>query len=282
MVGVLIKLTSMPALTFVTYRLWAGAAVFLAALAVTRRRLTWGTFRVCALGGVLFGADITLGFSALKLTAVANVAIIGALAPVLILLVAGRMFGERVGRREAALIGLSFGGIVVVALGSAGAPAWSPLGDALAGLSTLSWTAYWVFSKRARATVQALEYMTCVMLAGAVSLTPIALISGRSLALPRESDLLIMLLVVLIPGGMGHLLVAWSHQHVEAWLSALITQCVPVVAATAAWVALGEPLTPLVAVGGAVVVGATGLVILSTARRERTAREPETPVESTA
>ena len=34
----------------------------------------------------------------------------------------------------------------------------------------------------------------------------------------------------------GHLLVAWSHRHVESWLSALLTQCSPVVAAiTASW-----------------------------------------------
>jgi drug/metabolite transporter (DMT)-like permease len=60
---------------------------------------------------------------------------------------------------------------------------------------------------------------------------------------------------------------AWSHQHVESWLSALITQCSPVVASAAAWLFLDERVTPLTAVGVAVVLGATCLVIWDERRR---------------
>jgi drug/metabolite transporter (DMT)-like permease len=42
-----------------------------------------------------------------------------------------------------------------------------------------------------------------------------------------------------------------------------------VISATVAWPVLDEPLTPLVVLGGLVVVAATGLVIVTTARRER-------------
>ena len=101
--------------------------------------------------------DISLGFTAVKLTTVANAAIIGALSPILILLVAGRMFGERAGARERALVALSFLGVGIVALGASGSSAWSPIGDLLALLGTLSWTAYWLFSKRARASASAPE-----------------------------------------------------------------------------------------------------------------------------
>ncbi len=269
-VGVLVKLTSLSGLTFAMYRLWLGVVAHLVALAVMRRRLTWDTFKVCALGGALFAIDISLGFSAVKLTTVANAAIIGALSPILILLVAGRMFGERVGRREASLVALSFIGVALVAVGLSGTPAWSPVGDFLAALSTLSWTAYWIFSKRARATVPALEYMTSVMLAGAIAVTPIALIvGGLPPASPQPKDWAVLVTVTLIPGMTGHLLVAWSHRHVESWLSALITQCAPVVSAITAWLVLGEPLTPLAILGGVVVIVATGLVVASAARRQR-------------
>jgi drug/metabolite transporter (DMT)-like permease len=285
-VGVLIKISSLSGLTFAMYRLWLGVAIHLIALAVTRRRLSWATFRACALGGVLFGADISLSFNAVKLTTIANASIIGALSPVLIMLVAGRTFGERVGRPEAALVGLSFVGVVLVALGSAGSPAWSPLGDALALMSTLSWTSYWVFSKRARATVPALQYMSSVILAAALTVTPVALlVGGVPPASPQPKDWAILVTVALIPGTTGHLLVAWSHRHVESWLSALITQCSPVVAAVSAWWVLGEPLTILTVLGAAAVLGATGLVIVRTSRRERarlTEAELEVAVERPA
>jgi len=276
-VGVFVKLTSLTGLTFAMYRLWLGVLVHLVALGVTRRRLSWTTFLVCAPGGVLFAADISLTFTSVKLTAVANAAIIGALSPIMIMLVAGRMFGERVGRREMALVALSFAGVALVAVGASGSPAWSPLGDALAFLGTFSWTAYWIFSKRARATASALEYMTSVMVVAALTVTPVALlVGGVPPGAPEPKDWAVLVLVTLVPGMTGHLLVAWSHRHVESWLSALITQCSPAVSAVTAWLVLGEPLTPLVVLGGAVVITATGLVIVDTSRRERA---PGVPVE---
>ena len=269
-VGVFVKTTSLTGLTFAMYRLWLGVLVHLVALAVMRRRLAWSTFKACAPGGVLFAVDISLTFTAVKLTTVANAAIIGALSPIFILLVAGRMFGERVHRRDAILVALSFAGVVLVAVGASGSPAWSPIGDLLALLSTISWTTYWLFSKRSRASVSALEYMTSVMLAGAVAITPVALaVGGVPPSVPDAHDWRVLLVVTLVPGATGHLLVAWSHRHVEAWLSALITQCAPVISAVLAWPVLGEALTPLVVLGGLVVVGSTGLVIVSTSRRER-------------
>ena len=274
-VGVFVKTTSISGLTFAMYRLWMGVAVHLFALAVMRRRLSWTTFKACAPGGALFAMDISLGFTAVKLTTVANAAIIGALSPILILLAAGRMFGERVGPRERALVALSFVGVAIVALGASVSPAWSPIGDMLALFGTLSWTAYWLFSKRARANASALEYMTSVMLAGAVTVTPVALLVGGFPPVgPEARDWVVLAVVTLVPGATGHLLVAWSHRHVEAWLGALITQCAPVISAAVAWPVLDERLTPLVVLGGLVVVAATGLVIVTTARRGRAAGLP--------
>jgi drug/metabolite transporter (DMT)-like permease len=219
---------------------------------------------------VLFALDISLWFTSVKLTTVANAAIIGALSPIMIMLVAGRMFGERVGQREMVLVAVSFAGVVLVAVGASGSPAWSPIGDALAFLGTFSWTAYWIFSKRARATASALEYMTSVMVVGALSITPVALlVGGIPPVTPDAKDWAVLALLTLVPGMTGHLLLAWSHRHVEAWLAALITQCSPAVAAVTAWLVLGEPLTPLVIIGGGVVLAATGLVILGTQRRVR-------------
>lgn len=274
-VGVFVKSTSITGVTFAMYRLWLGVAVHLAVLAILRRRLTWETFKACAPGGMLFAVEISLTFTAVKLTTVANASIIGALAPILIMLAAGRMFAERVGARDRALVALSFGGVVIVALGASGSPAWSPVGDLLALAGVVSWTSYWLFSKRARASASALEYMTSVMLAGALAITPLALVvGGFPPAVPEARDWVVLGVVALVPGAMGHLLLAWSHRHVESWLSALITQCSPVIASAMAWPVLGEPLTPLVVLGGLVVVTATALVIVGTARRGRDPRLP--------
>jgi drug/metabolite transporter (DMT)-like permease len=68
----------------------------------------------------------------------------------------------------------------------------------------------------------------------------------------------------------GHSLVIWSHAHVESWRAALITQATPVIATLLAYAFLDEPIEPIVAVGGAVVVSCTAAVIVHAARREAT------------
>jgi drug/metabolite transporter (DMT)-like permease len=269
--GVLVKSTSQAPLSFAAYRLWTGIAIYALVLVVTRRRLTLATLRRCAVGGLLFAADLAFTFSAFKLTTLANANIIGGLSPIFIAFAASRLFGERFGRREAALAGVSFCGVALVAIGASGTPAWSPAGDLFALCSVGSWTAYWLFSKRARQEMPAIEYMSGVMLVAALVMTPVAALAGQSLAPPGAGDWLWIGTVALFPGFLGHTMIAWAHRHVEAWLGSLITLCVPVVAAVAAWAALGEPLTPLVVLGGAIVLGATASVALRAARTRRAA-----------
>jgi len=265
---IIVKDSSLSGLHFAMFRLWAGVAISLAALAVTRRRLGWTTFRTCALGGVFFAGDIALGFSAVKLTSIADVALIGALAPVVIAIGSARLLGERIPRRDAVLVAASFAGVVVVAIGSTGSPTWSLMGDLLAVLSIGTWVAYWFFSRRARHDVPSIEYFACVMIAGAMVMTPTAIVLEGIPSLPTTSEWVSVWALALLPGFVGHTLVIWSHPRVESWLSALITQCTPIVSVILAWMVLGEAITPAIAIGGGLVIVATGAVILDQARRQ--------------
>jgi DME family drug/metabolite transporter len=275
----IVKQSEMPVLAFAAYRLWVGVAIFAVVFAVTGRRLTWMTLRTCALGGVIFTADVACSFLAFRLTSVADATIIGALAPVCIMIGAGRWFGERVGRRDAVFVGISLVGVVLVAIGSAGTPAFDVWGDLAAVVSVFTWTAYWLVSKHARASVGALEYMTSVILVAAILMTVLAAVSGAGLSPPpRSIEWLWIWSVALGAGAIGHVLLAWSHRHVEAWLGSLITQCMPVVSSVAAWVLLDESLTPLTIIGGATVLVATAVILV----RSRHAGDPSGATETPA
>jgi drug/metabolite transporter (DMT)-like permease len=276
LVPLVLKQVEMPTLAFASYRLWAGVALYGVIFAVMRRRPAPGTVRATAVGGVLFAGDIVLTFTAFRLTSVANATIIGALAPVFITLGAVRWFGESLGRRDAIVIGSSFLGVALVAIGSQGSPTWSPVGDAAAALSVVTWAAYWLFSKRARWALGALDYMAGVMLTSAVAVTALSVLTGTSLRPPDASDLAWVVLVALVPGLMGHLAVAWSHRFVEAWLGSLLLQSVPVIGSIAAWALLDERISPLTALGGAVVLGATGFIVMRATTRVPADPEPET------
>jgi drug/metabolite transporter (DMT)-like permease len=277
LVPLVLKETRMPTMAFASYRLWFGVLVYGVALLVTRRRLQWSTIRACAGGGLLFAVDLTLSFNAFKLTTVANATIIGALAPIAIAVGAARWFGERFDRRDVVFMVASFVGVGLVALGSSGSASWSPLGDALAALSVVSWTSYWLFSKRARRTVPPLEYMATVMLVAAMVVSSATAAAGISLAPPRGMDWIWVWLLVLVPGATGHVLLAWSHAHVEAWVASLITQGQPVVGATAAWLLLGESLTIVTVIGGGIVLAATAVVAVREGRRLPDEPEPLSP-----
>ena len=127
-------------------------------------------------------------FLAFRLTSVADATIIGALAPVCIMIGAAKWFGERVERRDMVFVGISLVGVAVVAIGSAGAPSFNGWGELFAFASVFTWTAYWLFSKQARSSVGALEYMTSVMLVAAILMTIVALVSGEGLAPPPDGD----------------------------------------------------------------------------------------------
>jgi drug/metabolite transporter (DMT)-like permease len=272
-----IKQIDMDILAFTSWRLWCGVAINVGVLYATGRRLRWETVRACALGGVVFAADVALTFEAFRLTSVASASIIGAVAPIFIAIGAARWFGERMQRSDLWFGLACFGGVALVAVGSHGTSSWSLGGDLLAAAGTLTWTTYWLFSKRARRSVGPFEYIATVTLVAAVCVTVVTALAGISLAPPRGTDWWWVVGVAIFPGATGHLLVAWSHRHVEAWLASLITQCVPVVASIAAWIVLGEALTPLIVVGGLIVLAATAVIVLRVARREAGAADPDEP-----
>jgi len=257
--NIVVKVVRTPALTFAFYRLWLGSVVMFLVLATTRRRLSWPTLRRAALSGILFGANICLFFSALRLTSVADVLVVAALQPALTLLVAGPLFGERVTGHEVALTGVSLSGVVLVIVGSSGTPVWSLGGDLLAAGALVAWTTYWLLTKHLREQIAALEYMTAVTLIAALFVTPVALLSGQSFDL-RWQDLWWLVLFVAGAQG-GHSLLAWSHAQVDVSISSLLILVEPVIAPVAALIFLGEDLPLLSIAGGLIAVVAVGVVI---------------------
>ena len=131
LVPLVLKQTDMPALTFAAYRLWMGVLVYAVVFAVTGRRLRWATVR--AAHWAAWSSPSTSRAASWRSSSPAspNATIIGALAPVCITLGAARWFGERVERRDLVFVGASFVGVAIVAVGSAGSPAFRRLGRPL-------------------------------------------------------------------------------------------------------------------------------------------------------
>lgn len=264
----ILKQTALSPLDFAAYRLWAGVVIYAVIFAATGRRLRWATMKACAPGGVLFAIDVALSFTAFRLTSIADSTIIGSLATVTIIVGAARWFDERLERSDLLYVVAALIGVAFVAIGSSGGPSFSLTGDLLATVGIFSWSSYWLFSKKARANATALEYMATVMLIAAIVMTALVPLTGHSLTPPRGVDWFRIWGVALFAGAFGHSVVAWSHQHVPAWLGSLILQCQPAVSTGLAWLVLHESVGPLTAAGGALVIAATATLVMRAARRD--------------
>ena len=248
------------------HRLWIGALATLGVCYASGRRLSRRSLRVALPGGLAFGADIVLFFSALKHTTVANATVVGALQPLLVFLVANRMFGEQVTRQLVRCSVVAIAGVAVVVYGSAGVPVWSIGGDLLAAAALFAWTAYFVASKRAGDVLPPLEYLTAMLVIATTAVAPVALLLGGQLDPGGAGEWAWIALLAIGSGGVGHLLLNWAHGHVELAVMSLLTLAVPVVAVVSAALFLDEPLGWIQALGMVIVLAALAVVAARTAR----------------
>ncbi len=261
--NVLVKLVSLDGIVLSLYRLWMAVLVMALVMAYARVPLTLRGFRDALPGGVLFGVNVAMFFSALKLTSVANVTLIQALQPAIVLVIAGPWFGERVTGSRVAWTGVALAGVAIVVLGSTNTPEWSPLGDLLAVGAVITFTGYFLISKRVRATMSAIEYVAAVQLSAAIVVTPIALVSGQDFAPGTPMDWVWLTLIVCVTGVGGHLAMNWAHRYVNVSVSSLMMLAVPVIGALAAWAVLDESLGPVQMAGGLVTLAALAAVVRS-------------------
>lgn len=249
------------------YRIWLGAAVVTAVFLATGGRLSTRLLRLSLLGGLTFTADLVLFFSAVQQTSIANATVIGALQPVLVLMVAFRLFGERARLGEIAWGAVAVAGTAIVVLGGDGGGANSLSGDLLAVGALVAWTAYFVCTKTARQQLSAFEFLTGMAIVAAVAVLPLPLLFEGTIRATDANGWLIILYLTVVNGLVGHFLMAFAHGHVTLLSVSLLTLGIPVFAAAGAALWIDEPLT-VVQVGGMVVVlAALGIVSVSTGRR---------------
>lgn len=264
--NVLAKDIALSGLTLAFHRLWLAIIIYLAVLAVAGGRLSVRNVRLAAPSGVAFGLNIALSFSALKLTSVTEFSIIVALQPAVILVVAYRLFGERVTATDVVGTVVATAAVGGVVLGSGGEAPDPLAGNLLSVLALATWTWYFLAAKRARAHLGALEFQTALMTVAFVVVTPLALALGADLALPDLSTMAWVLVIVLGPGT-GHLLMNWAHAHTPVVVTSLVTLGVPVVAAALAALLLNEPVTGFQLAAMAVVLVSLGCVLRGSTRR---------------
>jgi drug/metabolite transporter (DMT)-like permease len=253
------------------YRLWLGASLLTMISFAVGQRLSWATLRHTWLGGIFLAGDMMMFYSAVRLTSIVDVTVIGAIQPALVLVAARKMFNERLGRWDVFWIVVAMGGVAIAVLGPSSAAHHRLLGDLLSVGALVSFSCYWLVSKRAREKTQAMEYTAGVTFIAAAVTSVVVLASGQALGRVRLTDWIWIALLALVPGS-GHLLMNWAHRFVDASVSSAISCLSPLVAAILAIPILGQPLSTLQVIGE--LIGLAAIAIVAARNRQ--------PVEPTA
>lgn len=204
-------------------------------------------------------------FLALKYTHSITVQIIMNSNPVLIVPLS-LLVGERAGLGKVCGVALGVAGCALVLGGVADGQAHENpqhlVGGALAALSGLAWAAYTVFGRGAVQRHGGLVTTTLSMLVGGAAFLVACLLLGKGLALPWQGALAGLFLAV-VPTVFGF--TAWyiALEDLPANVLGPIQFIVPIGGVALAIVLLGEELTPLMLLGGALALGG---VYLSTCR----------------
>jgi drug/metabolite transporter (DMT)-like permease len=261
--GVLIKHIDMDPLAISVYRFWIYSVAILAWLRWRGVTVDRVVLRHSLPGGLALAADVALFFTAVKETTIVNATVIGALQPLIVGAIAWRFFGERIGRRNVILGVVSIAGVVVVVLGSTGAPEWHLRGDLLAVGALFAWSAYFVFSKDSRTHISPAQFTAGTAVITAVSTTALALALGQDISWPGLANWGWLLGLAVAGGLVGHSLMNWSLVRIPLWLGSVFTLLVPVVGSALAWVFLGEPLGLVQLLAMGLVVGTLALMVRS-------------------
>ena len=263
----LFKVSDLPVLRLVFWRLILATILYAILFVCTRQRPKWIEVQSGFWGGLSFAGQLVLYAVAVRHTSVANAMVISSLQPLVLLGIAGPLFNEKPHRSLYGWSALAIFGAVVAAKSGSATVDTSLLGDLLALAGMLVVCLYWATSKWARTRVATVPYQLWLTAFATIAVVPAALISGHGIAPPVGTDWWPVLLLASL-GGIGHLLLNHAHASVPLPMMGLIYLLNMVLIPLHAWWLLGEAVGGIQALGIGVVLIALVVAVTQPARTQ--------------
>jgi drug/metabolite transporter (DMT)-like permease len=256
--GAAIKATSLTAMQVASLRSGIAALTLLALMPAARRGFTRRSFVIAA----AYAATMILFVVANKWTTAASAIFLQATAPLYVMLLAPRLLGEPVRRRDVVFVLIMAAGMALFFLGTHVPAATAPrpvAGHLAAGLSGATWALTLMglrWASRHRADPARDSLATAVLLGNAV-----ASIVCFPFALPLPAfawpDVILILYLGMAQIGLAYVLLTAGIRHVGALAASLLLLAEPALSPIWAWIVHGEMPGALSLAGGAVILGAT-------------------------
>ena len=226
-------------------------------------------FRSVSVPGILFGVSTIFGFTAITTTSVANATIIGNISTAMVLFVAPRFLNEKISKSQVLLAFTSFAGVAAIVFGAGNTGGSSLFGDFLALVNALTWTVYFISSKRRRVDgVDTWQFLFGVSVIQVFVVVPYALLTSNDILQITWRDLGFLIAMTLFSGTIGHSFMLWAQKYVDASVSSLILLLGPVISSAGAWLVYGQQISLVQVIGGAIVLASlAGVVRMSSSAK---------------
>jgi drug/metabolite transporter (DMT)-like permease len=207
-----------------------------------------------AIGGGFLAGDLAAWHWAIGLTSVANSTLFANTAPIHVTLGAWLLLGERIRGGFLLGLGLALAGATLLMVQSLNVDVGLLEGDGLGLLTGFFYGGYVLCVKHMRASLSTATIMAWTSLIAVPPLIVLSLLWGEGFLAASLAGwgVLIGLGVVVHAGGQS--LISFALAHLPASFSSVGLFLQPVAAALLAWLILSEPISPLQAVGAAVVL----------------------------
>ena len=250
--------------TTIAYRLIIAVPVMHFVAWLFGGRVTRRLMRVALVPGALFSASLITGFAAVNNTSVSNATLISNLMPVAVVILARFVFEEKVRNRQFVAVGVALAGMLIVVFGAGASGDASFVGDFLAVVNVVIWTAFFLRMKNLRDDgINSWSLLAAVTTVAGIVAVPPCLLVSNDLGSMTSQSWVFLVAMVLLPGVVGHGLMTWASGHLPVTVSSLLTLGSPVVSAVGAWLWLNQSMNEWQCLGSAIVLGSLAAIAVN-------------------
>ena len=210
--------------------------------------------RAAVIAGVFFAADLALFNTAVMVSSAANATLLGTNAPIFVALGAWLLYRDRPTKSFWTGFALSFAGMLAIVGTDLMRHPRLGIGDGFAVLGAACYAGYLLYVRRSRMHVDALTFSAISGVTGAATLLVICLVIGTPLHGFPATSWLALLGLALVTQVIGHLSVAYSLGRLPVSVTSIALLGQAPITAVLAVPLLGERLSPLQMLGGALVL----------------------------
>jgi len=223
----------------------------------------WPAIMLLGFAGITL-YQLTLGYALTRMS-VGAAAVVIALAPGVTAALAAFRLGERISRSTLIGLAISFGGVVLITVGSGRDLKFEPM-TLLALVAVLATSFYFVWQKPLLARTSTAGFTVASIFAGTLGLIPFGLDLPAKIATVSHAQLWSAAYLGIAPTIFGYFLWNFALSRAPAAKVSSFMYVQPLVASVIAWAWLGQVPTMLTAVGGVLAIGGVVLTVGSTRR----------------